>query len=55
MRRIRIQSEKLIKTLLLLPIAVCMGQHARLGRASLLLDLDVALLQMIVDAALYAD
>ena len=53
MRRIKVQAEKLAKSLLLFPIAVCMGQHPRLGRASSLMQLDDALLWMIVVTALY--
>ena len=52
-RRVKVQAEKLAKSLLHFPIAVCMGQHPRLGRASLLMQLDDALLWMIVVTALY--
>jgi len=53
MRRIKSQAEKLVKSLLHFPVAVCMGQHPRLGRNSLFMHLDDALLQMIAIMALY--
>jgi hypothetical protein len=48
-----VQAEKLVKMLAMPCVAVCMGLHARLGRASPLMDLDDSLLQMIVVCALY--
>ena len=48
------QAEKLVKTLLMQPVAVCMGQHARLGQSSQLMKLDHAVLQMIVVYAFYS-
>lgn len=54
MRRIKVQAEKISRQLLVLPIAVCMGQHVRLGRHSLLITLDDALFEMILNKALYA-
>lgn len=53
MRRIKLQADKMAKMLLMLPIAVCMGHHVRLGRSSMLMDLDDAVLQMVVVSALY--
>ena len=47
------QAEKLVKMLLMQPVAVCMGQHTRLGKSSQLMKLDDAVLQMIVVYALY--
>jgi len=52
-QRVQVQAEKMANMLLNLPIAVCMGQHGRLGRASVLMCLDTLLLQMIVGVALY--
>ena len=53
MRKIKVQAKKMSKTLLVLPIAVCMGHHARLGQQSFLMGLDDALLHIIVVSALY--
>jgi hypothetical protein len=53
MRRIKSQAEKLVKSFLHFPVAVCMSQHPRLGRNSLFMHLDDALLQMIAITALY--
>ena len=52
-QRIKVQAQKMAKALLALPLAVCMGQHARLGQSSVLLAVDEAILQMVVVYALY--